>query len=63
MFNKLIGTQQNLLDFLKEENLEIQDLPAIEQCANCSIWYYSKELINDLDGNPICHICERFYGL
>ena len=43
--------------------LEQADIPTVETCSNCSIWYKSAELIPDLDGNPICKVCNRFYGL
>lgn len=63
MFNKLIGTKQNLLDFVKNNHLKESDLPQITQCTNCDIWHPTKELITDLDENLICRVCERFYGL
>lgn len=39
------------------------EIPNLETCSNCSIWFKSAELILDLDGNPICKVCNRFYGL
>jgi len=63
MWTKLLGTKQTLLDFVKENDLQVKDLPAYEQCANCDIWFHGKDLIIDLDGNLICPICEKYYGL
>lgn len=65
MFRRLLGKKRNLLDFAEEQNISIEeiDISQIEECSSCSIWYYKKNLITDLDGNPICKLCERFYGL
>jgi hypothetical protein len=43
--------------------VELADIPTIETCSNCSIWFKSTELVLDLDSNPICRVCNRFYGL
>ena len=43
--------------------LEDSDIPNVETCSSCSIWYRSVELVLDLDGNPICTVCRRFYGM
>lgn len=40
------------------ENLEL----SVQECSHCSIWHRLQELQLDLDKNPICKICWRFYG-
>ena len=64
MLNKLLGTTQNLFDFAKEQRISIEevDINEIEECSSCSIWHLKKNLIEDLDGNPICPVCEKYYG-
>lgn len=44
-------------------SIDYAEIPNLETCSNCSIWFKSSELIADLDGNPICKVCKRFYGL
>lgn len=43
--------------------VEEADIENIETCSSCSIWYKPTELVLDLDGNPICKVCRRFYGM
>ena len=49
----------NVLDI----DINTVELPNLETCSSCSIWYKSSELVLDLDSNPICKVCKRFYGL
>lgn len=54
-----------LLEACQQFGIPVEDcdIPNLETCSNCSIWFKSVELIPDLDGNPICKVCNRFYGL
>lgn len=54
-----------LLEVCESFGIPIEDaeIPHLETCSNCSIWFKSVELIPDLDGNPICKVCKRFYGM
>lgn len=61
----LYRKKKTLLEVCEEFGIEVDDadISNIETCSNCSIWYKSKELILDLDDNPICKTCYKFYGL
>ena len=67
--NKLESTlyrsRRTLLDVCREMGLDIDtvELKELETCSSCSIWRKTRELKDDLDGNPICPECVRFYGL
>lgn len=54
-----------LLEVCEEFGIDLEsvDIRELELCSNCSIWYKHQELIPDLDDNPICKVCNRFYGL
>ena len=54
-----------LLEVCEEFGIDIEDadVGSLETCSNCSIWHKALELVLDLDGNPICKTCWRFYGL
>lgn len=54
-----------LLEACEEFGIPVEeaDIPNLETCSNCSIWFKSVELILDLDSNPICKVCKRFYGM
>ena len=42
--------------------LDVQELSKhIDQCTHCGVW--SKQLVPDLDDNPICPICVKLIGL
>lgn len=62
----LKGTRKTLTEACREHNLDIDDVDdyylqqAIDQCSHCNIW--STALVDDLDGNPICGICESIIG-
>ncbi len=32
------------------------------ECHSCSVWHLESELKPDLDGVPICGLCESWYG-
>lgn len=61
----LYKTRKNLLEVCAEFDIEY-DLDSlelsVEQCSSCNIWLKPKELHEDLDKNPICGDCLRFYG-
>jgi hypothetical protein len=61
----LYRKKKSLLEACQEFGIPVEeaDIPSIETCSNCSIWFRSTELIPDLDGNPICKVCNRFYGM
>lgn len=61
----LYRKKRTLLEVCEEFGIEVDeaDIGTLETCSNCSIWYKGPELISDLDGNPICKTCWRFYGL
>lgn len=44
-------------------DLDEAEIKELETCSSCSIWHKSTELVLDLDDNPICKTCRRFYGL
>ncbi len=63
----LNGTRKTLTDACRELDISIEDVDdyylqdAIDQCSHCNIWTHN--LVEDLDGNPICGVCERLVGL
>jgi hypothetical protein len=61
----LYRKKRTLLEACEEFGIPLQlaDIPSIETCSSCSIWFKSTELVLDLDSNPICRVCNRFYGL
>lgn len=63
--NTIYRRKISLLEACKEYGIELEDVPleTLETCSNCSIWFKSIELVSDLDNNPICKVCRRFYGL
>lgn len=62
--NRLYRHKVTLREVCEEFGIEIEDaVYNLETCSHCSIWFKPQELIPDLDGNPICRICNRFYGL
>ena len=65
MLTKLVGTKKNIIEFARENSMQVEDidLKEIDQCTQCDIWWYKKDLVPDLDGNLIDRKCERFYGL
>lgn len=62
----LNGTRKTLSQVCRELDINIEDVrddllqDTIDQCSHCNIW--SNKLIEDLDGMPICKICERLVG-
>jgi hypothetical protein len=48
---------ENLGIPLEENNLE-----NLSQCTHCGIWWYTHELILDLDDNDLCKFCTEYYG-
>jgi hypothetical protein len=57
--NRVVG------DACEELGIEFSEelLEDLEQCTHCNIWWYSYELIPDLDENNICKFCCGHYGL
>ena len=51
--------RDNDIDFDEIDDAMLQQ--QIDQCSHCNIW--SKKLIDDLDGNPICPVCYQVAGL
>lgn len=62
---QLYRKKRTLLEVCEEFGIspEDADISILETCSSCSIWFKTTELIPDLDGNPICKTCQRFYGL
>jgi hypothetical protein len=62
----LNGTRKTLSQVCYDLDVEMDDVRddllqnAIDQCSHCNIW--SDKLIEDLDGMPICKVCERLVG-
>jgi hypothetical protein len=62
----LKGTRNTLVQTCRDLNIDIDDVQddllqnAVDQCSHCNIW--SDRLIEDLDGMPICRVCERLVG-
>lgn len=63
--DKLYRTNRLIGDVCEELGIEFSDeeLEDLEQCTHCNIWWYSYELIPDLDENNICRFCESHYGM
>lgn len=61
----LYRKKRSLRDVCLEFGIDVEDadISNLESCSNCSIWHKPNELVLDLDGNPICKICSRFYGM
>ena len=60
----LYRTNKSIREACAEIGVDFDEFPVdkIETCSHCSIWYKHHELKPDLDENPICKICWRFYG-
>ena len=62
--NRLYRRKVSLHEACEEFGIPVEDAQFdLETCSHCSIWFKPGELIPDLDGNPICKVCNRFYGL
>ena len=61
----LYRKKRTLLEACQEFGIDIMDadVSALETCSSCSIWHKTTELVLDLDDNPICKTCRKFYGL
>ena len=61
----LYRKKKTLLEVCEEFGITVDEAEVnlIETCSNCSIWFKSGELVLDLDDNPICKVCKRFYGM
>jgi hypothetical protein len=63
----LSNTRKSLLQVCREHDIDLADIDNyilqgyIDQCSHCNIW--SKKLMDDLDGNPICRVCYDVAGL
>jgi hypothetical protein len=63
----LNGTRKSLTELCLEANINVRDIEYdllqlhIDQCSHCNIW--TTKPIDDLDGNPICKVCEQIAGL
>jgi hypothetical protein len=62
----LNGTRKTLSQVCYELDIDIDAVQddalqnTIDQCSHCNIW--SDRLVEDLDGMPICKLCERLVG-
>lgn len=62
----LNGTRKTLTQACRDLNIDLDDIEdyilqsTIDQCSHCNVW--STKLIEDLDGMPICGLCERLVG-
>jgi len=62
----LNGTRKSLTSTCADAGIDIDELDDglyihIDQCSHCNIW--TTKPIDDLDGNPICKVCEQIAGL
>jgi HD superfamily phosphohydrolase len=63
----LNGTRKSLAQLCADANIDTDRLDYdllrqhIDQCSHCNIW--TTKPIQDLDGNPICKVCEQIAGL
>jgi hypothetical protein len=61
----LNGTRKSLAQLCADADIDKLDYNLlqqhIDQCSHCSIW--TTKPIQDLDGNPICKVCEQIAGL
>ena len=63
----LDGTRKPLNKLCDDAGIDIDELDHdllqehIDQCSHCNIW--TTKPIDDLDGNPICRVCEQISGL
>ena len=59
-------TRKTLTQVCRELEIDISEVEdyylqkEIDQCSHCDLW--SKELKDDLDGNPICPVCYDLIG-
>lgn len=62
----LNGTRKTLSQVCYDLDIDIDIVQdkllqdTIDQCSHCNIW--SNKLLEDLDGMPICRLCERLVG-
>ena len=62
----LNGTRKTLSQVCRDLGIDMDNVEdellqrAIDQCSHCNVW--SNKLIEDLDGMPICTLCERLVG-
>ena len=65
LVNYLYRTNNSIIKACEDLNIEFSSdlLEDLEQCSQCSTWYYSYELIPDQDYNNICKFCVVHYGL
>lgn len=62
----LNGTRKTLSQACRDLGIDMDNVEdellqnTIDQCSHCNIW--SHKLIEDLDGMPICTLCERLVG-
>lgn len=61
----LRGTRKTVKQVCLELGIDYEEIDVnyllIDQCSHCSIW--TTNPVEDLDGNPICTICEEHIGL
>lgn len=61
----LVRTRKTITQACKELGIDSREVDAdmllIAQCSHCSVW--NKNLITDLDQNPICVYCRDLIGL
>lgn len=62
---ELYRTKKTLKEVCEAFGIPLEEchFEPLETCSNCDVWWKSEELRLDLDGNPICRVCVRFYGL
>jgi hypothetical protein len=62
----LNGTRKTLAQVCRDLDIDMDAVDdavlqdSIDQCSHCNIW--SNKLVEDLDGMPICTLCERLVG-
>lgn len=65
LVDRLYRTNQSIGSVCEELDIVFSDdmLEDLERCTHCSIWWFSYELIPDLDDNNICKFCQSHYGM
>jgi hypothetical protein len=60
----LYRTRNSFRQACQEAGIDYNDElnTSLGECAHCNIWLKPKELIPDLDNNPICKTCFTYEG-
>lgn len=61
----LYRTRQSIDQASEYLGIPVDDIetPNIQECTSCFYWDKPSKMVEDLDGNLICHYCAKHYGL